>query len=300
MIRSVHTKLFALMLVGAALLTACDTAQPVVTVDIQAQITQTMRAVATDAQATLLASVPTPAPPTATIPPTATTAPTATIEPTPAPTEDPGLVATASAAALSGTTVLLNESTNCRTGPSPYYPLVFTAQKNATLKIVSNTSVSKYVIIANPDNPGQTCWLWTEYATVAGDLASLPVVTPPSIPTPEVAYGLSYYRVETCNEWSVAFKITNTGLKTLNSYKVVAEDLTENTQQTTSSNNFDRRNGCVVEETITSLDPGESGYIYAHDFNFDIDEHSMRATVTVCTHNDLGGACVMQVIYFTP
>jgi hypothetical protein len=40
--------------------------------------------------------------------------------------------------------------------------------------------------------------------------------------------------------------------------------------------------------------------LYADTFSYDIDGHSLRATVTLCSHNDQGGACLDQVIDFTP
>jgi hypothetical protein len=300
MIRFPHKKLLLLIALSLVLLTACGSAKPIVTVDLQEQVTQTMQAVATNVQATLQAAVPTPAPPTHTPPPTATLTPTDPPPPAQSPTvtSTPGAVQPVVGA--SGVTLRINDTTNCRTGPSIDFPLVFTAQKDAVLNIVSNTSVSKYVIVANPANLMQTCWLWTEYTTITGDLASLPVTTPEPLPTPQLSFVPAYYRIETCNDWSIAFKVTNAGLKTLNSYTVVVEDLTEEKKETHTSNDFDLRNGCAVETPISALHTGETGYVYARRYSYDPKGHSMRATFTVCTHNELAGDCYMAVLVFSP
>jgi hypothetical protein len=40
------------------------------------------------------------------------------------------------------------------------------------------------VVIDNPDNPGELCWLWLEYAQITGEIDLAPLMTPPPTPTP--------------------------------------------------------------------------------------------------------------------
>jgi hypothetical protein len=200
----------------------------------------------------------------------------------------------------SNPTAHIIKNTNCRSGPSTIFPIIFIALEGEEPRIVSNTTISDYVIVEDPSNPGQTCWLWTQYADIIGDLSGLLVATPPPLPTPSTNFKLTYYKVETCTGWSLAFKIVNTGLTTLQSYTIVAKDRTENTQETTSRNDFNQRDGCGVKQNIPYLDPGESGFIYADDFAYDPDNHSINTTITVCSNDNQAGVCATQVINFTP
>lgn len=77
-------------------------------------------------------------------------------------------------------TVTVSVATNCRTGPSPDYPLVILFNPGATAPIIGKYSTSSvnYWIISLPNNSA-TCWLWGAYATTQGDTSNLPVMTPP-------------------------------------------------------------------------------------------------------------------------
>ena len=182
-------KSVAFILAGSLLLIGCNLATPQPTVDMGPAITQTFQAVATQVQMTMMAAIPvstpvpastatpavkpTEAPPTPTSPPvaTATAQPTltATITPSPVPVVP---------------TVHMNENTYCRVGPGTVFASIFIAMAGQDLPIVSSTTLSDYVVVSVPDNPARTCWLWTNYAKVSGDLSHLPVVTPPPTPTP--------------------------------------------------------------------------------------------------------------------
>jgi hypothetical protein len=283
------------------LLTACrggGAASP--TVDLQAQIDATMQAVATQAQATLQAAIPTAAPATDTPSPSDTPAPTQTPPPTPTETLAADAVATSTPTpSVSGTMARITTNTNCRTGPSTSFPIVFTATKDSTVKVIFNSTSSEYVVVENPTNPGQTCWLWTKYVEFSGNLAGLPVATMPVLPTPSMSFSLTYIQVVQCTNWSLDFKIVNTGGATVQSYKIIAQDLDEHTQQTTTGNEFNERKSCVDTDKIPLLEKNDTGFLHANDFTFDPTGHNMKATVTVCTKDDLGGDCITQSISFT-
>jgi hypothetical protein len=244
----------------------------------------------------------------ATAPPTNTPAPTATQLPTstPLPTEPPAATATPTIVATlantptlvpTGQTAVINENTNCRSGPSANYDLIVTFMSGDTAKIVSRTNVDGYILVEDPNHPGQSCWLWTQYVTINGDLSSLPVAT---APPPVLNYTVGFTGIQKCSTYVLEFKVVNTATKPLQAYTIVAKDLTSHSQQTSSGTAFDQVKSCVVTQSIDYLDPGKSGYAYASDFTYDPKGHSIEATITICSHNDMTGACVTKVVKFTP
>jgi hypothetical protein len=227
-------KLFSIMLIASLMISSCSALSPAPTVNIQEQITQTMAAVATYAQSTLEAAVPTAEPATDTPAPTDTPAATDT----PAPTDTPMPTDT----------------------PAP----------------------------TNPPAPTRT---------------PLPVIIPTTaVPTSAgPTFSLDYYRVEVCApNWRPSIKIVNTGSTTLSSYTIALKDRDNTTNLTASSNDFSKINGCTVVKDISSLDKGETGFIYSPNLDYDPADHSMKATITVCYKDDLKGKCNTQVINFTP
>jgi hypothetical protein len=113
-----------------------------------------------------------PGPPTDTPVPTATETatlvPTETFTPTP---ETP--------------MVMVTVNTNCRIGPGAQYGLLGALLVGEKAEIVGVATSGPYVIIDNPDNPGELCWLWLEYAQITGEIDLAPLMTPPPTPTPE-------------------------------------------------------------------------------------------------------------------
>jgi hypothetical protein len=77
------------------------------------------------------------------------------------------------------TMVSVSSVTNCRTGPSRYYKLVWKAEAGTTLEVVGKHESTNYWIVKLAD--GRECWLWGEYASVEGDLGSLPEYSPPEV-----------------------------------------------------------------------------------------------------------------------
>lgn len=72
--------------------------------------------------------------------------------------------------------------TNCRTGPSAAYDLVFTANPGLEYTIVGQYNRGGYWIILNP--VGGTCWLWGQNAVVGGNTAVLPAYPAPPLDKP--------------------------------------------------------------------------------------------------------------------
>jgi hypothetical protein len=283
-------QLLFIIIVASLLLTACNSPKPVPATETQNQVSQPTELLLTTA------------PPTNTQLPTDTPLPTETLTPTQphAATDTPTPVATlvnTPTNVVSGPTAHVNENTNCRSGPSSDYPLIVTILSGQDVKIVSKTTVDSYLIVEDPTNPPQSCWLWTQYVSTSGDLSSLPVATPPP---PLMSYSMVFTKIETCATYSMEFKVTNTGSKTLQSYTIVAKDLSEHTQQTSSSTVFSIREDCAVDEEIGFVDPGKVGYAYANNFTYNPSGHSMEATITICSHDDQTGVCATRVVKFKP
>jgi hypothetical protein len=111
---------------------------------------------------------------------------------------------------------------------------------------------------------------------------------------------MDYTRTDTCGNYSLEFKVVNTGQKTLEASTIVVKDLSANSQQTASKATFDFMNGCFIEKEIGSIDTGKVGYAYGENFSSMPTGHSFEATITICSHNDMTGVCVSQAVRFTP
>ena len=195
---------------------------------------------------------------------------------------------------------VVSENTNCRSGPGTVYDLEYSALAGGQFTIVAGSSVPEYVIIEIPGNPGQTCWLWTRYASISGDINSLPKQTPPPTPTPSVGFSLEYNGVNSCVGWGIGFKITNTGSQTLKSVKVTVEDTDTDVTISQSSDDFDKQQACLIDSAIAELEPGDKGYAYAYAFVYDPAGHELEGKVTACTQSGLGGQCSTRTINFEP
>jgi uncharacterized protein YraI len=266
------------------------------------EATETMQALATEVQATLsAASPPSPAPADSASPAipadSATPAPTDTAAATSTPADTATPVNTATSTVP---TAHVNQNTNCRSGPGTVYDLRYTALIGVDLTIVGRTTLNDYVIVNDPNHPGQTCWLWLQYVDVSGDLSTLPLSTPPPTPTPSIGFKASYSYMEGCVGWDPGFKIENTGSLTLKSVSVSVKDNDTSTTESFSADNFDKLAGCPVANSIPKLDPGDTGYAYAHSFAYNPSGHSMHATIKVCSETGLGGTCATRSFDFTP
>ena len=79
--------------------------------------------------------------------------------------------------------LVVNEPTNCRTGPGQSYDVLFTLLAGATVEIVGRYPTNNYwtVKVEGLDEP---CWIWGEYSTVSGSYWTVPSITPPATLTP--------------------------------------------------------------------------------------------------------------------
>ena len=112
--------------------------------------------------------------------PAATSTPTLVATPSPTASPSPSPTATAVVPITGGIgtpQVSVTSPTNCRTGPSIAYGLLFTAMPGTSYAIVGQYSGANYWIINDPQ--GTTCWLWGQFAVVTGNTAGLPFFAAP-------------------------------------------------------------------------------------------------------------------------
>ena len=80
----------------------------------------------------------------------------------------------------------LRDATNCRSGPGLAYEIIVTYQINQTLEIVGRYEPGNFWLVKSSESPTGICWLWGEYADVAGSYWSVASVTPPPTPVASV------------------------------------------------------------------------------------------------------------------
>jgi hypothetical protein len=167
-------------------------------------------------------------------------------------------------------------------------------------EVVGRNAAGTYWYIRNPDSSTGFCWLWGEYATLVGNLAALPVYTPPPTPTPTPAFDVIYSGLETCAGWWVDFRLENTGGVTFRSVSITLRDVTMNVVLSMTASSFTNTDGCSGSNTRDNLRPGDRRVVSMSPFNYDPTGHDLRATITLCSDPSATGLCVSKVIEFKP
>jgi len=240
--------------------------------------------------------------------PSDTPVPTAAVTDTPSMTPLPLATAT-----LPGIRVSVSEDTNCRTGPGTEYDRAGGLLVGQSAEVLGRDQATQHLYIRLPDNPLVFCWIISYYATVTGNVANVPVMTPPSTPTavtttptitstPSVNFTVSFLAADTCApNWFLEFNVISTGPTALESIKIVTKDLTTPNTFTTSNNKFEDWNGCTLITAQSDLTTGESEKVNSGaTIPYDPSGHSFEATITVCSADGLGGACLTKVLSFIP
>ncbi len=86
--------------------------------------------------------------------------------------------------AVGDVTVTVTTATNCRKGPGQNFGIVYGMPVGQVAKVIAKNSYSGYWIIEIPNQAGQTCWLWGQYAVINGDTSTLKEVVTPTSPAP--------------------------------------------------------------------------------------------------------------------
>lgn len=224
-----------------------------------------------------------------TLTPEPTLSPTATLSPTPMFTNTPLIPL-----------VNVSVNTNCRVGPGEAYERVGALMVGETVQTYGRNPTGRYWYVQNPDRENEYCWLWGEYATVVGNVAAVPIFTPPPTPTPVPGFDVDYAGLQSCAGWWVDFELTNTGGMTFKSISLTVKDINTDDDISMYQDRFTAIDDCVDSTTEYSLDPGDSLVVSAPAFAYDPSGHKLRATITLCSVPGQNGTCVAQTIKFSP
>lgn len=221
---------------------------------------------------------------------TPTFTPTATSSPTPLYTATP-LVPMIS----------VSVDTNCRQGPGQAYDRVGALLVGETTEVFGRDPTARYWYVQNPDKDGEFCWLWTEYATVVGNVAALPFYTPPPTYTPVPSFNAGYGGLENCAGWWVNIVLTNTSSFPFKSISITISDTSTDKDITLYADRFTAIDDCVDSTTDDTLDPGESLVVSVPAFAYNPSGHKLRATITLCSAPGQNGTCVTtNALKFSP
>ena len=131
------------------------------------------------------------------------------------------------------------------------------------------------------------CWIWKEYTTPEGNVAKLPVFTPPPSPVPVFTFVLSYN--STTGKTKVHVYVQNTGNVPLQSWSATFKD--ENTGETLTGSGDKFGNSAKVSV-------GNTGVISSKEFSASTIGHQMKVNAKICTEDALLGKCTSKVLNF--
>lgn len=69
-------------------------------------------------------------------------------------------------------------TTNCRSGPGTNYGILDVVPAGQPVEVLGKDNSGAYYVVLSPN--GQTCWLWSHYASVNGNTDALVQMTPPA------------------------------------------------------------------------------------------------------------------------
>lgn len=190
--------------------------------------------------------------------------------------------------------VSVSGDTYCRFGPGDVYEALGILNTDQESELIAKNPSGTFWFIENPDNPGERCWIWGNYATPQGPTEGLPVYTPPPTPTPNAGISASFSYV--CAEWYFDFKVKNTGSVAFESYQITLQDKSNGITETTQVNLWP--GGCTGGGPDV-LHPGDQGRAYAEFLQTSPLGHKMSATLKACQKENLGGTCVTTTFSFT-
>jgi hypothetical protein len=214
---------------------------------------------------------------------------TATLSPT------PNFTSTSSVTLLS-----VSVDTNCRVGPGKVYDYLGGIYVGQTAEVYGRNPANNYYYIRLPENTSIFCWVTGQYATLVGNASALPVYTPPPTPTPAPNFEITYAGMDVCVGWWAELKMKNTGPIAFKSFSLTVKDITTGISLSSSGNGFTDIDGCLASGIIASLAPNQSYILSGPPFTYNINNHKMRATLTLCSLPGLAGTCVKNTIDFKP
>ena len=193
------------------------------------------------------------------------------------------------------------KDTNCRTGPSGAYDLVTTFKVGDKVEVVARDLGGGFIVIKNPANPEEECYILVNNVKLAGDTSILPQYTPLASPTASPNFTATFKKFDDCKgDVFVLFDVVNTGSVPFRSAYIKVTNLRtgESAEQAVSA--FDLWVGCMIAKNIAPLDAGGSGWLASNLFLHDPRGNKMRAVIQACTEKALKGVCVTTTILMNP
>ncbi len=196
--------------------------------------------------------------------------------------------------------VSVSSATNCRTGPGSNYRLVLSLRPGEVAEVAAKSTVQDYWYIAHPEKPDEFCWLWGEYATVDGDITTLPVFTPEPSPTPSIGFTVYHYGFLECGDEFVVLTVVNDGGATFMTASTRVDDISKSA--VIHGPRIDRHPFAKVPADCPPdhgnfFPPGGAAYIVLPLKSFTAGNDAM-ATIKLCTKDYAGGDCVTNIAYF--
>lgn len=266
-------------IVSVSVLAACSASTPSDSDLFETAVMSTVEALASLPPMT---STPTPSP-------TPTVTPTITLTPTPSNT--PTLLPPVASVKI---------ATNCRTGPGTAYSLVTSLQPRQLAVVAARSSVENFWYVAIPDQVDEYCWLWGEYASIAGDLSTLPVLTPEPAPVPKMDFVLYYHSSMRCGSTHVSFTVFNNSLTTFKSARILVQDL--DADDNIHGPAVDRHPFAPIPSFCPPghgnyFPPGAAAYIIIPVSPVRAGNNGL-ANIKLCTEDWGAGDCVIKIAYF--
>ncbi len=193
--------------------------------------------------------------------------------------------------------VNISGNTNCRFGPGSVYDLIKTYLAGDQALLLGKNAGEDFWYIQDTEQDNLYCWLWGHYATPVGDVASLPVFTPPPTPTPALNFSIAY-EVSDCGAGScwLWFSITNTGGVPLESVKTYAKNTVTSADATYNSNVFQT---AVAGPDISKANLGATVYTHSGQLP-NPSGNKVNVNITVCSLDGQSGVCLTKSLSVTP
>jgi hypothetical protein len=307
-----------ILIILASLITACGQAPPPATLAPGSIETAAAQTIAADMQqrtiealqVLLTSQAMTIAAPTATLPSTQTPLPTDTLLPT-ATSLPPTLIPTiAPPTAIpppptpNVPVLIANVDTRCRRGPSTSFDILSYILVGQQAEVLGRNPELTWWLIRDPRGQYGSCWVWGETTQLLGEPNRVPIVEPPTLPTPvsAIGYGLTFSNIHNCGGIAVAvFKVVNTGTETLQSSSITIMDITHDTglsgPETSNSPFMNKSNSCPSGHA--SLLPGETAYLGKGMGLLPPSGTRGRGIILLCTKPGLDGKCLENRTTFT-
>jgi hypothetical protein len=244
---------------------------------------------------------------TAAVPPTETSTPTETLAPATETSGPPTVTPTREMVTLT-----MTGATNCRRGTSTYFPVIKTFEAGDVVEVIGINSAGDYYYVKAAESETGGCWVWNQFATLSGNANALAVYTPVPTPLPTATntpppvpvYTVTYAGLTACGTgWAANFSITNTGSLTLQSIRILnyLEGVTDPFVH--ESNDFTQWSGGVKYAVVSEIGKGVTMIVSTCQpgkFDTDPTNKTVQSKITICSRDDLEGACTVTNLEFIP